>query len=73
MLGIWMCKYMRHNKYVIILLIVFGGFLLYGVLMFLFQKYRISIGINKDLTLGIILAVYFLIFLIHFFKSKNVK
>lgn len=69
-----MCKYMRHNKYVKILLVVFGGILFYRVLEFLFLKYRISsIGINKDLTLGIILAVYFLRFLIHFFKSKSVK
>lgn len=71
--GIWMYRCMRHNKYLKILLIVFIGLLVYGFLMFLFQKYQISIGIDKDIALIIILTVCLLLLLFNYLKSKNIS
>ena len=67
-----MCRCMHHSKYVKNLLIVFVGFLLYGIITFLFQKYEISIGVDKDITLGIILSVFLLLLSINYFKNKNI-
>lgn len=71
MLGIWMYRFMRHSKYIKILLIVLIGFLLYGILTFLFVKYEISTGIDKDVALGIILTVNLLVLVYNYFKRKK--
>lgn len=67
-----MCRCMHRSKYIKNLLIIFIGFLLYGILTFLFQKYEISIGIDKDITLGIILTVFLLLLSINWLKNKNI-
>ena len=70
--GTWIFRYMHHSKYIKNMLIVIIGFLLFGILTFFLQKHEISIGIDKDITLGIILAVSLLLLSINYFKNKKI-